>query len=90
MKAIILAGGFGTRISEEVDNKPKPMILRAHISSRFGEVSTLECGRYLRSATTPITRVTYKVSIFVIGSSKMSILGETFQACLEVRGNILL
>ena len=27
MKAIILAGGFGTRISEESDNKPKPMIL---------------------------------------------------------------
>lgn len=27
MKVIILAGGFGTRISEETDNKPKPMIL---------------------------------------------------------------
>ena len=26
MKAIILAGGFGTRISEETANKPKPMI----------------------------------------------------------------
>ena len=26
MKAVILAGGFGTRISEETDNKPKPMI----------------------------------------------------------------
>jgi glucose-1-phosphate cytidylyltransferase len=27
MKVIILAGGFGTRISEETDNKPKPMVL---------------------------------------------------------------
>lgn len=27
MKAIILAGGFGTRISEETDLKPKPMVL---------------------------------------------------------------
>jgi glucose-1-phosphate cytidylyltransferase len=27
MKTIILAGGFGTRISEETHNKPKPMIL---------------------------------------------------------------
>jgi glucose-1-phosphate cytidylyltransferase len=27
MKTIILAGGFGTRISEETENKPKPMIL---------------------------------------------------------------
>lgn len=26
MKAVILAGGLGTRISEETDNKPKPMI----------------------------------------------------------------
>jgi glucose-1-phosphate cytidylyltransferase len=26
MKAVILAGGFGTRIAEESDNKPKPMI----------------------------------------------------------------
>ena len=26
MKAIILAGGLGTRISEETQNKPKPMI----------------------------------------------------------------
>lgn len=26
MKAIILAGGFGTRLSEETGNKPKPMI----------------------------------------------------------------
>lgn len=27
MKAIILAGGLGTRISEETENKPKPMVL---------------------------------------------------------------
>lgn len=26
MKAVILAGGFGTRISEETDTRPKPMI----------------------------------------------------------------
>ena len=27
MRAIILAGGYGTRISEETDTKPKPMVL---------------------------------------------------------------
>ena len=27
MKVVILAGGFGTRISEETENKPKPMVL---------------------------------------------------------------
>jgi glucose-1-phosphate cytidylyltransferase len=26
MKAVILAGGFGTRLSEETENKPKPMV----------------------------------------------------------------
>ena len=26
MKAVILAGGLGSRISEETENKPKPMI----------------------------------------------------------------
>ena len=26
MKAVILAGGFGTRISEELHLRPKPMI----------------------------------------------------------------
>ena len=26
MQCVILAGGFGTRISEETDNRPKPMI----------------------------------------------------------------
>jgi len=30
MKAVVLAGGFGTRISEETDNIPKPMIRIGH------------------------------------------------------------
>ena len=27
MKVIIIAGGYGTRISEETEDKPKPMVL---------------------------------------------------------------
>ena len=30
MKAVILAGGLGTRISEETDSRPKPMIEIGH------------------------------------------------------------
>ena len=26
MKVVILAGGYGTRISEETDTRPKPMV----------------------------------------------------------------
>ena len=34
MKAVILAGGFGTRLSEETHLKPKPMV-------EIGETNTL-------------------------------------------------
>lgn len=43
MKVVILAGGFGTRLSEETDIKPKPMIeigdqpLIMHIMQNFAE-----------------------------------------------------
>ena len=42
MQAVILAGGYGTRISEETYNKPKPMVLIGgkpiiwHIMKLFG------------------------------------------------------
>ena len=45
MKAVILAGGLGTRISEETHLKPKPMIdiggkhfVRAHADADFSEL----------------------------------------------------
>ena len=36
MKAVILAGGLGTRISEETDLKPKPMITIGGIAASTG------------------------------------------------------
>ena len=35
MKVVILAGGFGTRISEESHLKPKPMIEMAYHEALF-------------------------------------------------------
>ena len=49
MKAIILAGGFGTRISEETDNKPKPMILIDILS----KVNQYNCVTLLTSNNIP-------------------------------------
>ena len=55
MKVVILAGGFGTRISEESQNKPKPMInignkpILWHIMkhfSRFGFNEFIICCGY--------------------------------------------
>lgn len=55
MKAVILAGGLGTRISEETFNKPKPMIqigkkpVLWHIMkiySKFGVNDFIICGGY--------------------------------------------
>ncbi|MDA9796618.1 glucose-1-phosphate cytidylyltransferase [Aquiluna sp.] len=48
MKAVILAGGLGTRISEESDTKPKPMVeiggkpMLLHIMSHFAKFGITE------------------------------------------------
>ena len=53
MKVVILAGGLGTRISEETDIRPKPMVeiggkpILWHImkmSSKFGVNDLTKCG----------------------------------------------
>jgi glucose-1-phosphate cytidylyltransferase len=36
MKAVILAGGLGSRLSEETENKPKPMVEIGRINQFFG------------------------------------------------------
>ena len=51
MKAIILAGGLGTRISEETSDKPKPMVeisgkpMIWHIMSIFAKQGITEAIR---------------------------------------------
>lgn len=45
MKAVILAGGFGTRISEETIDKPKPMVLLAGRPVLWHLMKTFELGK---------------------------------------------
>ncbi len=45
MKAIILAGGLGTRISEETSDKPKPMVLLAGRPVLWHLMKTFELGK---------------------------------------------
>ena len=58
MKVVILAGGYGTRIAEESDNKPKPMVeigempILLHIMnyySYFGHNEFIICCGYKRN-----------------------------------------
>jgi glucose-1-phosphate cytidylyltransferase len=58
MKAVILAGGFGTRLSEETDSRPKPMIeiggrpILWHIMKIYGAAGVTEfviCAGYKAS-----------------------------------------
>lgn len=45
MKAVILAGGLGTRISEETSDKPKPMVLLAGKPVLWHLMKTFELGK---------------------------------------------
>ena len=58
MKAVILAGGLGTRFAEETHNKPKPMIeiggkpILWHIMKRYSTYGINDfviCSGYLRN-----------------------------------------
>ena len=44
MKAVILAGGLGTRISEETHLKPKPMVEMIPASARYIQVGAFQDG----------------------------------------------
>ena len=69
MKAVILAGGFGTRISEESHLRPKPMIeigdrpILWHIMKIHAEHSIIEfiicLGYRLRSMNNNATRAAF-------------------------------
>ena len=60
MKAVILAGGYGTRLSEETHSRPKPMVeiggrpMLWHITKTYSVhgVNDLVGARYMRQSPT--------------------------------------
>lgn len=84
MKTVILAGGLGTRISEETSSKPKPMIeiggipIICHIMNRyafFGIDDFIICGGYK----------VHIIKKFFKETSYSKIMGEKFHRSFNIK-----
>ena len=93
MKTIILAGGLGTRISEETDNKPKPMVQIAgkpilwHIMSIFARqgftefvIATGYRGEVIRDWVSTLTE---PWSIETLDTGQATQTGGRISQCLD-------
>lgn len=76
MKVVLLAGGFGTRISEESHLRPKPMVeiggkpILWHIMkyySHFGHKEFIICCGYKQH----VTRVVWQIIICITATSRL-------------------
>jgi glucose-1-phosphate cytidylyltransferase len=97
MKLIILAGGFGTRISEETDSKPKPMItignkpMLEHIMNmyaRFGfEDFVIAAGYRSESIFDWVKQFKTKYNIDVLDTGLDTHTGGRIKQCMNFIGN---
>ena len=96
MKAIILAGGLGTRISEETETKPKPMVLLDdkpiiwHLMNSFAEqgvqdfiIATGYLGQVIHSWVDDL-KSPWRVTALDTGAQTMT--GGRIKQCLELVG----
>jgi glucose-1-phosphate cytidylyltransferase len=96
MKLIILAGGFGTRISEETDSKPKPMItignkpMLEHIMNmyaRFGfEDFVIAAGYRSESIFDWVKQFKTKYNIDVLDTGLDTHTGGRIKQCMNFIG----
>ena len=94
MKAVILAGGYGTRLSEETDAKPKPLVNIGNkpilwhilkIYSYYGIKEFIICQHiYINTKHKPGTSAPKKRSVTLTDS------GEKFPRELLAKKNLLL
>jgi glucose-1-phosphate cytidylyltransferase len=97
MKVIILAGGLGTRISEETDSKPKPMItignkpLLEHIMNmyaRFGfKDFVIAAGYKSESIFDWVKQYKSKYNIVVLNTGLDTNTGGRIKKCMSFIGN---
>lgn len=93
MKVIILAGGYGTRISEETDTKPKPMVLIGdkpiiwHLMNSFsvqGFDDFIIAAGYLGNVLTAyVHNLETEWNIKVIDTGLNTLTGGRIKQCIE-------
>ena len=97
MKTIILAGGLGTRISEETSDKPKPMVLIDdkpilwHVMSIYasqGFTDFLVAGGYkyqVINSWVETSNLQWKIEVLNTGEENQT--GSRIKQCMEYLGN---
>ena len=78
MKTIILAGGLGTRLSEETELRPKPLVEGTPISKALTvTLAVAEWGRCLRNEFTP-SKNRRKLAVVDSGAALIQRKGDSF------------
>lgn len=82
MKVVILAGGYGTRISEESQNKPKPMIelggypILWHIMKTYSHYGYNEFVKFVQDISNMQLRNILLIIFFIVQMLHLTLLHQ--------------